>query len=200
MDIDPDYDLLVNRMSTGDEAAMRTIFHVYYPKLCFFAESLIDNKEESRDIAQEALMQLWNQRARFSDQKIENLAAYLFVVVRRDCFDYLKHQQIKFAKQKDISAGIQTFEESADATMVYLETLTIVYQEIKNLPPNLAEIVSLSFIEGLTTEEIAERLQITANNVRVQKSRALEKLKIAVLKRNLLTPSTFFIFFSKFFS
>lgn len=190
---------LLKHIANGNEDAMRVLFTVYYPRLCFFAESLINNREESRDIAQEALMQLWNQRARFSDQKEENLAAYLFTVARRDCYDYLKHQRVKQTKQKDITARVQTFEEGTEADIIYLETLNKIYEEIKNLPSHLAEIVSLSSIEGLTTDEIAKRLQISTNNVRVQKSRALEKLKTAVIQRNLSLTSSSLIFFLKFF-
>lgn len=166
---------------------MRAIFLHWFPKLCFYAGSLIANKEEAKDIAQEALLQLWRHRKKVDSQK--NLPAYLFTVVRRDCYDYLKHQQVKRNKQQEITGTITITEEGADAILIHLEVLQKIYQEIDHLPPHLAEIVKLSFIEGLTTQEIADRLQMTPNHVRVQKSRALEKLKTALLKQHMLVPS-----------
>lgn len=178
---------------------MRSIFRTYYPRLCFFAESLTGNREEARDIAQEALLQCWRQRTQLIFQRKESLGAYLFTIVRRDCYDYQKHLRVKQVKQPAIIAQTQTAEEGIDTVMVYLEVLQKIYREIKNLPSPYAEIITLSFLEDLTTQEIAERLGLTPNNVRVHKSRALEKLRNVLLKQNLLPASLPSFFFLKFF-
>jgi RNA polymerase sigma-70 factor (family 1) len=180
---------LVERVARGDEEAMRSLFGTYYPRLVFFAEAIISDREEARDMAQEALLELWQQRATFAGQHEGNVAAYLFTIVRRDCYDYLRHQRVQHAKQTDIIAAATTPQEDVAAQMIYLEVLHKIYQEINHLPAPLARMMTLSFIEGLSTEEIAERLQMTPNHVRVTKSRALEKLRSIVLKQNLLTSS-----------
>ena len=42
------------------------------------------------------------------------------------------------------------------------------------------------YLDGLDTNEIAEKLGITPNNVRNQKARALEKVRTSLLKKGLL--------------
>jgi RNA polymerase sigma-70 factor (ECF subfamily) len=185
---------LLSRIAADDEKAMHALFQAWFPKLCFYAESLIANREEAKDIAQEALLQLWHHRKRWAGQQKEKLAAYLFTVVRHDCYDYQKHRQVKRKKQQEIIATVQVIEEGVDVLLVHMEVLQKIYREIDNLPPHFAEIVKLSFIDGLTTQEIAEKLKLTPNHVRVQRSRALEKLRITLLKQHMLVPSCLLLY------
>jgi RNA polymerase sigma-70 factor (ECF subfamily) len=190
---------LPQRLAKGDSTAMCKIFYMYYPKLCLYADSLVQNKEEAEDIAQEALAQLWHHRLKFAGLNEENISAYLFTTVKHDCYDYHKHEQVKRAKKQDIIDLIPESNDSVESAFIYLEVLSKIYAEIRNLPPHLSEIVRMSFIEGLTTEQISEHLRITPNNVRVQKARALEKLRNALLKQNLLSPALVYLVFSEIF-
>jgi len=190
---------LVSRVAQGDVQAMRVLFGEFYPKLCFYAQSITGDAEQARDIAQDALVTCWQQRERFAGQRKQQLAAYLFTVVKRDCYDYQKRVQVRRDKQPEIAAMMEVPEEGIDSAMVYLEVLQQIHLEIEKLPTNLAEVVRLSFFEGLSTQEIADKLQMTPNNIRVQKSRALEKLKYALLKQQLLAPSAVILIFSEIF-
>ena len=55
--------------------------------------------------------------------------------------------------------------------LLRLEVLQAIHTEIENLPGRCNEIFKQLFIEGLTTEEIGERLGISAQTVRTQKAR-----------------------------
>lgn len=165
-------------IARGMDEALRTIFAEYFPRLVFFSESLIHNREEARDIAQETLMQLWRNRERVAAWKEKHLAAYLFIVARHKSYDYLRHLQVKAAGQEQVAARTQVEEAGADTTMVCQELWAEVRREIDRLPAPIARVLNLTFIEGLTTKEISAELNITANLVRVKRSRGLEKLRM----------------------
>lgn len=190
---------LLLRIARGEEEAMRMIFDLYYSRLRYYASSIIEHEEDARDLAQDALLQLWNNRSQFAAQKATNLAAWLFTVVRRDCLDYCKHRKVKNSKEEQIASLAPITSEGADSGMVLTEVLVLIYQEIDRLPPGLAEIVRMAYIEELPAATIAEKLNITPNHVRVQKSRAVEKLRNALLKRNLGAPASIAIIISEFF-
>ena len=60
---------------------------------------------------------------------------------------------------------------------VYLEQLhTALMKAIKSLPERQQKIVMLRYFENCSSEEIADRLNISPGNVRVLLSRALDKL------------------------
>lgn len=179
---------LLLRMADGDTAVMRSVFDLYYTKLRFYAASIILNEEDARDIAQDALLQCWNHRAQFAHQQQQQLSAWLFTVVRRDCLDYLKHQKVKTSKQEAIASLAPLTAGAADHRIILTEVLSLIYEEIDKLPGAMAEIVRLSYLEELSADIIAEKLNMTSNHVRVQKSRAIEKLRNALLKRHLEAP------------
>ncbi|MBO9632917.1 MAG: sigma-70 family RNA polymerase sigma factor [Chitinophagaceae bacterium] len=187
------------RIARGDGEAMRCIFDLYYSRLRFYALSIIENEEDARDLAQDALLQLWNNRTQLAGQQAENLAAWLFTIIRRDCLDYLKHQKVKNNKQDQIASLVPLVGQPADAGIILTEVLSLIYAEIDRLPPALAEILRLSYLEELPTATIAEKLNTTPNNIRVQRSRAVEKLRNALLKRHLEAPVIFSIIFSEIF-
>ncbi|WP_142687777.1 RNA polymerase sigma factor [Chitinophaga polysaccharea] len=165
-------------IALGKEEALNAIFAEYFPRLVFFSESLIHNREEARDVAQETLMQLWRNRERVAVWKEKHLAAYLFVVARHKSYDYLRHLNVKAAGQEQIVAQTQVEEAGADMTMICQEGWEEIRRKINRLPAPIAKVLNLTFIEGLTTEEISTALNMTTNLVRVKRSRGLEKLRM----------------------
>jgi len=71
-----------------------------------------------------------------------------------------------------------------------------VYKEIQQLPVAQAQLLKMIFVEELGTDEIAEKLGITPNNVRNQKARALEKIRALILRKGL--SIIFLLIFSPF--
>ena len=68
-----------------------------------------------------------------------------------------------------------------------------IFREIDQLPEAQVKLLKMIYVEGLETHEIAARLGITSNNVRIQKARTLEKLRTIMLRKGLLP--LFFLFF-----
>lgn len=167
-------------LAQGKDGSIEAIFAEYFPRLVFFSESLIHNREEARDIAQEALMQLWNHRAQVAGWEEKNLAAYVFVVARHKSYDYLRRRQVRVAGHKQMLEQAPLEEQGADMAMIYSEGLENIRKAIGHLPERIATVLNLSYIEGFTTREIASQLKITSNLVRVQRSRGIEKLRNAL--------------------
>lgn len=164
-------------IARGMDEALKAIFAEYFPRLVFFSESLIHNREEARDIAQDTLMQLWRNREQVAGWKEKQLAAYLFVIARHKSYSYLRHLQVKEAKQEQIAAQTQVEEAGADIAMICQEVWAEVRREIDRLPDPIAKVLNLTFIEGLTTKEISAELNMTDNLVRVRRSRGVERLR-----------------------
>ena len=68
-----------------------------------------------------------------------------------------------------------------------MEKIEGLIRKIENLPDRCKEIFRLIFIDGLTTDQIGERLNISPQTVRTQKARALDLIKSELLKKNLLS-------------
>jgi len=60
---------------------------------------------------------------------------------------------------------------------------------IEKLPPKCGEICRLSYIEGMSNEEIASRLLLSVNTVKNQKTKAITLLRLSLSPKSLLILS-----------
>lgn len=161
------------------------LYLTYYPKLVRFAKEFVMLEEDAENITQDVFTALWERREYLD--RIENMNAYLFRLVRNRCLDYLKH---KIFEQRYIE-NIQThyiielnlklqsldrfdasdFSEEKDAAI-------LVRAAINGLPKRCRDIFLLSRVEGLKYKEISERLGISVNTVECQMGIALKKLRM----------------------
>lgn len=194
----PPYDEkeLLFRIADGDTAAVKVFFEMYYSRLSFFAGSLIHHPQEAQDFAQEALVSFWQKRADFRGASLQQAEAFLFTVIRNKCYNLIKHRKMRMGKETELLSGA-AFEAEAEARFIQEDVFNRVYKEIQQLPVAQAQLLKMIFVEELGTDEIAEKLGITPNNVRNQKARALEKIRALILRKGLLI--TLLLIFSLFF-
>ena len=165
--------------------ALNYIFKRHYKPLCYFAWQLTGNKPEGEDIAGEVFIKLWRRHNDFNS--LQNIKAFLYIATRNACFDYLKHVQRKNASHEELFYLAENSEEFIQSRMAKAEVLQAILYEVETLPPVRRQIFKMIYLQDLSTNEIAQQLNITADTVRVQKARALNSLRTQVLKKGLLS-------------
>jgi RNA polymerase sigma-70 factor (family 1) len=178
-------DDLIAGLQNGDQKAINYIYNTHFRPLCYFACQLINNKEEAEDIIVETFIKLLRKRNDFN--KLTSVKKFLYTVTRNACFDFLKHVQRKTASHKEIMHLMDKDEDFIQSRIIKAELLQLIFNEVEQLPNIRKKIFKLIFVEGLTTAEIAETLDISVDTVRVQKSRALHSIRTAILKKGLLS-------------
>ena len=174
---------IIHRLKKSDEKAMATVFKLHHKGLCYFALQLVKNKNEADDIVAESFLKLWQHRLDFdSFGQIRN---FLYLVTRNKCYDHLKHLKRKSASHKEIIHLMEKEEEFIENKMIEAELLQMIMLEIDILPPMRRKIFKMIYVEDLTVFEVAGRLKITADTVRVQKARALAAIRSLILRRDI---------------
>ena len=161
------------------------LYLIYYPKLVRFAKEFVILEEDAENITQDVFTDLWAKRD--SMDRIENMNAYLFRLIKNRCLDHLKH---KMFEQKYIESVQTSFEIEMSLKLQSLnrfdvsdisegnETEMLVRNAIYSLPRKCRDIFLLSRVEGLKYREISERLAISVNTVECQMGIALKKLRV----------------------
>ena len=144
------------------------LYLTYYSKLVRFAKEFVILEEDAENITQDVFTDLWAKRD--SMDRIENMNAYLFRLIKNRCLDHLKH---KMFEQKYIEF-VQTSFDISEGN----ETEILVRNAINSLPRKCRDIFLLSRVEGLKYREISERLGISVNTVECQMGIALKKLRV----------------------
>ncbi len=147
-------------------------------KLYRFAKRLLKNATESEDIVQEVFIRLWTRRERLSEYK--SIEAFAMIITKNLCLDNLKSKRNKTGELIDI------YERMTDATPYEKVELNDAYKKVQEIINTLPEqqkmIIHLRDIEGYEFNEIAEIVQISSNNIRVNLSRARKKVR-EILKK-----------------
>jgi RNA polymerase sigma-70 factor (ECF subfamily) len=183
---------MLARIADGDEHALESFFHLFYPRLKYFCLDLLKDQGEAEDIAQMAITAFWQQRQGFRHATIKKAESFLFTVARNKCYNYIKHLQVHSSKQKELVEAADTIDDLLESRIIEEDLFYRVYQELLTLSPTQVRLLKMIFVEELQTQEIADRLGLTVNNVRNQKARALEKLRTVLQKKRLMLPVLLF--------
>lgn len=171
---------LCNRLKNADPAAWEHIYVLYYRKLFHFAFSLIQNEMEAEDIVAITFYKLWRLIEGFDS--LNNLRAFLYLTVRNNCFDYLRHKRLTHTAHKEILLNSETYELSCQS---FNESTALVAELIREcidqLPEQAQRIFKMYYYDELSTTQIAFTLGMTEQAVRNNKTRAINLLKEMLL-------------------
>ncbi len=130
--------------------------------LRYLAKNIKDG-EVAKDILQDTFVSLWENKEKVEPSKIKN---WLFTVAHNNMlklFRYNKIRQNSFIE-----------ENSSESN---LENTQLIDQLLKQLPDRMRQCLMLKDWEGFSIKEIAEILDISEENVKVNIFRAKVKLK-----------------------
>lgn len=145
-------------------------------RYCFFRTS---DREQAKDIIQEAFMRLWDALVKDAD-KIKNPRALLFKITSNLVIDwYRKKKAVSLDNLLDSESGdndLQISDDSFEQIEIQSEG-KIFLKHISSLEPTHQQVVYLRYVEDLSPKEIAEIVGLSVNVVSVRINRGIEILK-----------------------
>jgi RNA polymerase sigma-70 factor (family 1) len=167
---------LLRQVSEGSENAFRMIFTQYGPKLKSYVLKLSRSKETAEDIVHDVFLNIWKNRERLVD--IENFDSYLFTAVRNTAHRSFKRrarETLMVAELRKADQGEAAFE--GEDRITSREVQAFITEAIAKLSPQQKKIFLLSRDEGLSHDEIAQRLGIARRTVTNTITGALRSLR-----------------------
>ncbi|MGN6420110.1 MAG: RNA polymerase sigma factor [Pseudobacter sp.] len=196
-------DFILAGFRQGQEKAVKQIFERFHKELVAFATRITLNRYEAQDIVVEAFLKILPRAQNFAS--IENVRAFLYVVVRHACYEWVekqeatekKQQAFVYLQQVDINPEPEAVMDNEE---MIARTLQLVYEHIQQLPPQEKKVFVMKVIQQQSVDEIAAVMNISKKTVYNLSSSAINRL------RNLVGKSGFPLFlllctqFSHFFS
>jgi RNA polymerase sigma-70 factor (ECF subfamily) len=173
---------LIELFNKRDKNAFEILFKQYYPDLCHFAVNLVRNDSIAEDLVMEVFTRLWESEPGLNIKT--SLSGYLYQSVYNKSINYLTREKKRFAELDPSSAEqlnsivSQDLSEHPYYRISYRELNELLEKSIEQLPEECRKIFIMSRKEDLDHIEIAIRLGISENTVKVQIYRALKKLRI----------------------
>ncbi len=163
----------------SNELTLHEVFSRYYQALCFYACRLLSNNDvAAKDIVQEVFVSVWNKKLVFGN--IYSLKAYLYSSVYHSCLDAIKTMNIHQRHHRNIRdeharQPLDEFQFLNDR--IEAEVLAEIFRAIEQLPAQCRKVFNLSYLEGLSVEQVAAEMDISVNTVKTQRTRAKKLLK-----------------------
>jgi RNA polymerase sigma-70 factor (family 1) len=186
---------LFARLSQDDEEAFTQLFHAYTPKLFPFVNKLMRNEHIAQEMIQETFLRLWMNRSELV--KVDDPAAWIFRIAANVSITWLRKQS---NRQRLLDAVEVAKDTTADYIVENLETkeLTLVINKAVNaLPERRKEIYRLSREQGLSHQQIAEQLHLSASTVANQIGISLKFIREFISKETGLSILTLLMLFSR---
>ncbi len=166
---------LLHDFSEGIEQAVSRVHELFYIELYYYALNIVHDKYEAENIVNEAFLQTWKQGKTF--QSLHNLKLYLKKATENHAFNSLDRMKNEAVHRSNYEVFVETEIDPRPQIELKQIVLAQVYRQIEELPDQCRIVFKLAFLEGLSNEEIAHRLDISVKTVMNQKRIARDKLK-----------------------
>ena len=163
---------LLGKTIVGDDAAFHSLFSLYNKKLTIFAQKMLGEREEARDLVQEVWMRIIELRRVPSSSLIEHVGAYLFRITRNLCLD-----KIRSAKEHLPIDDLPECDHPQSSKSEQTALEEIVIAALENLPAEDRELLVMHSYLGYAYEEIAEMQSKSPEAIWTRASRARAKLR-----------------------
>ena len=164
------------KLAEGDEAAFRSLFDAY--RLPFFSAAfkLTRSSDLAEEIVQEIFVALWEKRKMVGAAK--NPLGYFVTMLHNRIYSHLRSiitERNVLEKIKDHHSSEE--ENPVEELLLAKEHRELLQRVIGQLPPQQQLVYRLAKQEGLSREEIAEKLGISVNTVRNHLAAAVEFIR-----------------------
>lgn len=155
-------------------AAWEYLYRHFYGVLCGYSFRITENTSVAEDIVQECFITVWKSGTAFTDVKA--LRVYFYRAVYHNSLKYLRDKQVDNDRLKGWLEAGEEVEEDYFYQAVEEEVIRKVGEVVAGLPEQQRRVLELS-MAGMTVQEVADRLGMTANTVKTHKKRAYAYLK-----------------------
>lgn len=147
-------------------------------KLYSICLRVLQNQHEAKDCLQDVFVKLWTKREYLME--VKSVAAFATTVTKNLCLDRIKLR--KPTVDIDSTLYVESSFYASEQAVHEDNRLALVDKAVAQLPAQQQQIFNLRDIEHLEFDEIAERLDLSPEHVRVLLSRARKRIREIVEK------------------
>ena len=178
---------LVERIGQNrDKAAFAILFKQFGPKLKSLMLRLGTNTSTAEELVQETMILVWRKSHTFDSSKA-SASTWMFTIARNLRIDRFRSESRPEFDPSD-PALIPEPEIQADEQLELKNRQKYVRKCLDELPNDQREVVQLSFMQGLSHQEISDKLDIPLGTVKSRLRLSFGKLRTTMEKTDGFTP------------
>lgn len=163
--------VLLAATARGDEAAFRMLYDATRAKLFGVVLRILRRRDAAEDVIQDVYVRIWSSAAQFDPARASPIT-WMVTIARNRAIDVLRRRQEPVADD----GGVEDIPAAAAdplAERERSEELNRLLDCIGRLPPERRDLIRLAYIEGLSREQLAARVDAPVNTVKTWLRRSL---------------------------
>lgn len=167
---------LLKRVSNGDRAAFADIYAAVAPKLYGTVIRILRRRDVAEDVLQDVFVKIWQHAATYDAERASPVT-WMSTIARNAALDAVRKRG--HVPIDDAPEALQVADPApaASVTVELSEELSRLNRCIDGLEPDRQHLVRLAYIQGLSREELAERLGHPTGTIKTWLHRSLKQLK-----------------------
>lgn len=176
VDIPTDVELL-KKIAAGVTSAFEELMRRHEPRIFQFALKIVKSPELAQEISQDVFLKIWEKRT--SLNTIETLPAWLFSLAKNQSLNTLKEIARRYTHEEKYAAA-QDGVLDGEAEIQYNDLKKFAAVLIDQLSPQRKIIYRMKMEQGLTTDEIAAKMNLSPSTIRTQLAKSYQLLRANV--------------------
>jgi RNA polymerase sigma-70 factor, ECF subfamily len=165
----------VDRVETIDDAAVEALYAELERPVYNVVFRWVWDREEAREVVQEAFVRLWRMRARVEPATVRPLLYRIAVNLASNRRRWRRLRRVVALERAPAAAPAPS--RAADEAMEREQRQAAVRSAVEALPERLRRVVTLCELAGLSYAEVAAILEIPAGTVASRRNAAMERLR-----------------------
>jgi RNA polymerase sigma-70 factor (ECF subfamily) len=166
-------EMIVERITAGDQLAMRTLFARHQTRIYRFVLRLLRNEAAAEDVVSEVFLDVWRQAGRFEGRS--TVSTWLLSIARCKAISAMRRRQT-VELDADTIASTPDPADDPEMSLAQKRDAILLRNGLAQLSPAHAEVLDLVYYHGKTVAEAAAILSIPEPTVKTRMFYARKKL------------------------
>lgn len=164
---------ILEALSTGCKNAFNSLYDQHWDIVFSTVYKLSGDKELAKDITQEVFMSIWERKEKLI---IRNIQAYLKMSARNQFLNSIKREK-RYCSIPNLIIETEKSDSFSDHKVLVDELKDAYESVISQLTSSQQIIYKMRYQEGMATQQIAEKLNVSQKTIQNQLSRSLVRLR-----------------------
>jgi RNA polymerase sigma-70 factor (ECF subfamily) len=174
----------LERLQAGDRAEFARLVETYSGVIYRLAVKMLANEQDAEDVLQETFIKAYNHLSDFSGRS--KLSTWLYRIASNEALMLLRKRKqvplsieepVEFMEDEQEPMQIKDWCCLPEPELMSAEARQYLDEALEDLPPSMRVVFLLREIEGLSTRETSEILELSESAVKTRLSRARMRLR-----------------------
>lgn len=174
--------LLIERLREGDKNAFETIYLQYHNQLKTFAYFELKDEGMAEDAVHDIFLKLWLKRQILDPA--QSIKGFLYTCLKNHILNIIRTR--KHELLKNMRAAQQQSASACDTEQSYAASqgMQLIYKHISGFSDKKQAILQMSLFQELSHDEIANKVNLSVNTVKMYLSHSIREIK-SIIKKNI---------------